>query len=78
MIVPAVFLFCGLLVLDLPALLRERRRRELAVYLVLGAVTLLFMVQYAVGVEIFSPIKYVSIFFERVLGLNYELWQGHA
>jgi len=77
MIVPAVFLFCGLLALDLPSLLRERRR-ELAVYLVLGAVTLLFMVQYAAGAEIFSPIKYVSIFFERVLGLNYELWQGHA
>lgn len=73
----AVLLFCLLLLADLPALLRERDRRALLVYLALGAVTLLYLVLYVRGMEIFSPIRSLSELIEG-LGLSYANWQGHS
>jgi|GEM_PF-4688392 len=77
MIYAAILAFLALLLFDLPRLLRERNARELTVYSVLCCITLLYMVQSALGAPIFSPIRELSEIFKS-LGLNYALWQGHG
>ena len=78
MIFFAITVFLILLLMDLPALIREKSHKELAVFIVLSGVTLVYFLLYAQGKEPFSPIKSLSRFVEDVLGLSYELWQGHA
>ena len=78
MIYFAVGFFLFFLLFDLPALIREKARRELLVYAVLSGITLIYLVQYALGLPVFSPIKTLSEFAEKTLKLNYALWQGHS
>ena len=74
----ALLFFAALLCCDLPALLRKGDRRELLAYALVSGVTLVYLMQFAMGAEIFSPIKALSEFVGHTLGLSYELWQGHA
>ena len=79
MIYFAVGIFLIFILLDLPALIREKAPRdELLVYAVLSGITFVYLVQYALGAEVFSPIKELSEFAEKTLKLSYALWQGHS
>ena len=77
MIYAAIFTFLALLGFDLPRLLRERNGREIMVYSILCCITLFYMVQFALGCSVWSPMKELSEIFKK-LGLNYAIWQGHG
>ena len=72
-----IIIFLVLIFFDLPALIREKNRKELVVYSVLSCLTLIYIIQYALRLDIFSPIKTLSVLVKR-MGLDYELWQGHS
>lgn len=78
MIVLAVVVFALLVLYELPKLVREKKRRELAVYAVLSAITLVYIIRFAAGRGVFSPIKELSRFVGDTLHLSYEIWQGHS
>ena len=73
-----IFVFLALFLFDLPALLRERDWRALGVYAAMSVVAFIYVLRFARGEEVWSPIKAMSLFFEQTLGLNYEMWQGHS
>lgn len=78
MIVIAILIFFVLLLFDLPALVKERDVKRLTFYIALSVITLVYIIQYTLGYDVFSPIKTLSIFVGDTLGLNYENWQGHS
>lgn len=78
MIYLSLGVFVILLFIDLPQLIAKKDRKELMVYAVLSGITLLYLTRYALGMEIFSPIKVMSSFVQKALKLSYELWQGHS
>lgn len=78
MIYAAIAVFIALTLFDLPALIKEKRWRELGVYSAVCTVAFVYLVGYVLGAEVFSPIRELSLFFEKTLGLSYALWQGHS
>ena len=77
MIAVVIGIFIMLLLMDLPRMLREEKRRELAAFLVIAAIALVYMLRFAMGKETFSAIKSLSEV-TRDIGLNYAIWQGHS
>lgn len=78
MIIISSAIFIVLLLCDLPSLIRKKEKRELAVYLVLSCITLIYITRFVLGKELFSAIEAMSNFVENTLGLSYEFWQGHS
>lgn len=77
-LVAALAGFVLLMLFDLPALIRGRRYRELAVFAVIAALAGVYLVFFVLDLETFSFIKAISQFAEKTLKLDYSLWQGTA
>ena len=75
MVFVSLVIFCVLIWIDLPALIKAGDRRELIAYTVLSVITLIYTVSYARGDTVFSPIKSLSTYVKDTLGLDYELWR---
>ena len=73
----AIGVFIIMLLIDLPRMLREKKRRELAVFAFFAVIALVYMLWFAICGEAFSIIRSLSEFTAGI-GLNYELWQGHS
>ena len=78
MVAAAISIFVLLLLIVLPSLLRRKEWKELAVFAVMGVIALIYMLRFAMNLEVFSFIKSLSEFTQKNLGLDYSLWQGHS
>ncbi|MCL1965242.1 MAG: hypothetical protein FWF69_09320 [Firmicutes bacterium] len=61
----------GIAALDLPWLIREKKRRELIVYAICLAAVSAYILLYALDVRFVTSLGLLHRFFEKTLGLHY-------
>lgn len=69
--------FAVLLMIDLPAVLREKNRVQLVIFIVLCCFAFSYLLAYMLDAEVPSLKAVLTKFFADTLGLSYERWQGH-
>lgn len=77
MILFAIAIFIVLVALDFSSLRKEKDKKELTVYWVLSAVTLVYLIVLVSGREVFSPSEKYLEFISKI-GLNYANWHGNG
>ena len=70
----AIAVFLALALPGLPTLVRDGRRRELFVYLVIALIAGVYLICFVMEIETFSLMKALSVFVKKTLGLSYNLW----